>query len=580
MSAESGYEKLKHRVVSWITEEQMPIVCFYVDKKTGNVHLMSDNLTAHGIQQSEAMLEIEKILANNENPETNLSLVETKSNNESTCSVSEHRCHINDPPRFHFSWELTELKRLEFLRQIPFDFDKMPLELLRMLFQYLDCEDILNARLVSKNWNSVADSLKSWRGLKLPLRCSKTETELNQFLDLPISSKVQEIDLDVLKFQPSDEIIGRLGNLNTIKRLYMDDTRASHISSEKLANLAGKCEGETTLVFQKPVVLGGHRGLKTASVFGHQDAKYTSLNLLGEYADPQIRYDNTDLDDERELTFSKNMKHLSLKSLGYVKTLIRPIFQPMESFPSLTHLSLENIDLDLQLDEHSYEFSNLFRKKIEELSLYNTGLNTIRTKEFFTDLHAEQLSGNHTLRRLSIDLELTDTNDDILAECVRKLEKFRHMPEIYWNGMESPMTPIQFGTILDRIVNDETSVIESLIGIEPKVILDFVQHDEHRMDLFCKAVNKLKGFTCPYPSYREDLDEDFGEKLAHKLFVEMAKKTKLETFDGNEFCMGKIFEYTDAETLVAGLMNVKSVWNHCSSSEPKQESVAKLSQYY
>ena len=27
MSAESGYEKLKHRVVSWITEEQMPIHC-------------------------------------------------------------------------------------------------------------------------------------------------------------------------------------------------------------------------------------------------------------------------------------------------------------------------------------------------------------------------------------------------------------------------------------------------------------------------------------------------------------------------------------------------------------------------
>ena len=85
------------------------------------------------------------------------------------------------------------------------NYEKLPKEILRGSFEYLEPIDLQKVILVSKCWKSVADERALWKDLYFPFKCRRSVIKFMEFFQKSISSKLQNLWLDNFSFQLNDD---------------------------------------------------------------------------------------------------------------------------------------------------------------------------------------------------------------------------------------------------------------------------------------------------------------------------------------------------------------------------------------
>ena len=190
-----GYQGLRVETQAMIENEQTPFLCFHFDKMSKRVFIMADSESLKKVQELRALLDIENILKTTFEEGKKLILYNQKfeaekpiCGNRSTSNPTIHTCHL-PKPKFQLSWEKSLPGCFED-RQSPTEvnYEKLPREILRSVFEYLNPSNLKHVILVSKHWKSVAEEPALWKDFGLPNKCRRSEINLEDFFEKSILS--------------------------------------------------------------------------------------------------------------------------------------------------------------------------------------------------------------------------------------------------------------------------------------------------------------------------------------------------------------------------------------------------------
>jgi len=256
-------EKWQDQTKNLVEQDGIRLVCLYLDQKSGKVNLLTDSESEKCLGQSRsAFKELENILEREVEEKEKLFLYnhnQVREGEEDPCSKACHSCH-HLVPMFQLEWE-KNLGTSCFMDKNRFthvkDYDKLPAEILRIIFGFLKPEDLKNVLLVSKKWKSVADEPVLWAGFDLPQKCRENSENFYRFLDFSLSSKLQHLTLtgsktppddengavndDYFKFEIKDEHIQHLLNLELVS-IEIKSIDLSKVSDDLLAKLVNSCK--------------------------------------------------------------------------------------------------------------------------------------------------------------------------------------------------------------------------------------------------------------------------------------------------------------------------------------------------
>jgi len=255
-------EEWKQQTKNLVEEDGIRLLCLYIDQKSGKVNLLADSESKKSLGQSRAAIkDLENILESKVDVKAKLCLYDHNQvlESEEPCSKSGHSCH-HPTPIFQLEWE-KNLSTNCFAGKKWFpdvkDYDKLPAEILRNVFGFLNPEDLKEVLLVSKKWKSVADEPFLWTGFDLPQKCRENSENFYRFLDsFSLSSKLQHLALtsseappdenlyehvDYFKFELKDEHIHHLMNLGLVS-IEIRSIDLSKVSDDLLAKLVNSCQ--------------------------------------------------------------------------------------------------------------------------------------------------------------------------------------------------------------------------------------------------------------------------------------------------------------------------------------------------
>ena len=206
-----GYQGLRVEAQAVIENEQTPFLCFHFDKMSKRVFIMADSESLKKVQELKALLDMENILKTTFEEGKKLMMYDQKCEAEKLLCVNrpngiptQHKCHL-PKPKFQFSWEKALPGCFEDRRApTEVNYERLPREILRAVFEFLDPSDLKQVILVSKHWKSVAEEPVLWKDFDLPIKCRKSEINFEKFFKKSISSKLQILSLHNFFFQLND----------------------------------------------------------------------------------------------------------------------------------------------------------------------------------------------------------------------------------------------------------------------------------------------------------------------------------------------------------------------------------------
>ena len=169
----------------------------YLDQKTHQVNLIADSESQQNLRESKALLEIEDILIRTNEKKANLQFHDHQREEVvNPCTSSLHSCHQSIPSKYHqLSWE-KNLQNCFKDQSLPDGrYDKLPAEILRIIFGFLEPTDLRSLLLVSKSWKAVAEEPALWTGFDFPEKSRKSSLKLKKFMRTSLSSKIQHVTL-------------------------------------------------------------------------------------------------------------------------------------------------------------------------------------------------------------------------------------------------------------------------------------------------------------------------------------------------------------------------------------------------
>jgi hypothetical protein len=197
-NCEAGYEGggWLAKVKDLVEREGTPFLCLYLDQKTQQVNLVADCESQKKLRESKALTELEDILKRTNEEKSSLQFYDHHHEAVNSCPSSTHSCHQSKPAKYHqLSWEKNQENCFKDQILSENRFDKMPVEVLRMIFGYLKPVDLIDVLLVCHSWKSVAEEPALWAGFELPVKSRKSSHNLKEFLKTSLSSKVQHLTI-------------------------------------------------------------------------------------------------------------------------------------------------------------------------------------------------------------------------------------------------------------------------------------------------------------------------------------------------------------------------------------------------
>ena len=177
------------QVKDLVEQEGTPFLCLYLDQKTQQVNLVADCESQKKLRESKALTGLEEILKGTNEMKTALQFYNLQHEVVNPCPGSVHSCHQSQPSKDHkLSWEKNQQSCFKDQILPENCYDKLPVEVLRLIFGFLKTTHLRKVILVSHSWKSVAEEPVLWAGFDLPVKSRKSSHNLKDFFKTLLSS--------------------------------------------------------------------------------------------------------------------------------------------------------------------------------------------------------------------------------------------------------------------------------------------------------------------------------------------------------------------------------------------------------
>jgi len=517
----SGYDGLRASSKTMIEEDQSPLVCLYFDKVSQKVFIMADSQSLKKIRKLQALVDIENVLKCTHEEGQELGLFDQKfeaerpwyfSCRQGRAGLSQHSCHVLKP-QFQLSWEKNLSGCFEDRTPIDVNNARLPREILRSVFEYLNTNDLKNVILVSKYWKSVAGEPGLWKGFDLPKKCRSIESNFVKFFRDSISSKLQDLTLSNFSFQLNDNHFKNLLGLE-LRSVTIRNVDLFNVSDEHLAQLVNNCKVCVIAEYPQRIKLKNSNvnvvnvlGLnKLKAIFRKMETgtKLKTLTLACVVSNKTL--DLSFIPSSTLANALNRIEELTLKQVKLRSNQLKTIFDYMSVKTKLKLLHLQSLDfvnVDIEI------FDAAFSSSLTSLVLVDIKLDDIKLLHVF-----ENLDKSCKLETLVISqLDLTSIPSKLLARVVTKVK----------------CTSLENGDIR----SDQLEEIFSVISEGGQVIKSLnIEVDDDLQDInsenLARAVNKLNSFDFG------SLD-DLSESQTQEVFKIMSEKTNLKML-GTPWC--------------------------------------------
>jgi len=574
-------EEWKDQTQNLVEQNGIRLLCLYIDQKSGKVNLLADSESKKRLGQSRAALkDLESILESKVDEKVNLCLYDHNQvlESEEPCSKSGHSCH-HPAPMFQLGWEKNPstdcFAGKKWFPDVK-DYDKLPAEILRILFGFLKPEDLKNMLLVSKKWKSVADEPVLWAGFDLPQKCRENSENFYRFLDtFSLSSKLQhltltgsesppdenlDVNVDYFKFEVKDEHIQHLLNVG-LASIEIKSIDLSKVSDDLLAKLVNSCQHcDITEYYEDYPPPPNNNFLDLSS--DDDDVKQLFLGVKKITAILRESQEGSKLKSLRLRYLQKENLEESVKlDLSSIPSDILA-----RAFSKIEVLDLEN--LQFTSEQLSSIFDDGLGRGLRRVRLHGVEMDFIQARHFMKvlgtscQLNKLDLSGvdvrdipsmflGSVINKIEWvvlkDLKITtDQLDDIFVSIIRGNSALKHLGMFGMNSSLSEVDLVDFSTavnLLESVAFDEKlpkDLIEVMFGIMAiqtnlKIIgmpgeqipVDAFEHiEEVHEKVLADALNNLTSVRIDMGNY--DRDCFFNMPQLITFFKQLSSRSQLK----------------------------------------------------
>jgi len=391
-----------------------------------------------------------------------------------SCAGSLHTCHL--PDLWEFPWLKKQSGCFVDKSVTIANYDKLPSEILRHVFGFLEPEDLKTVLLVSRTWKSVAEEPSLWTGFGLPETCKNSVQNLLEFSKMSLFFNLQHLDLSDFTFKFSDEHFKLFLSLD-LSSIEFSGMNLSGVSDGLLGKIVNSCK--ECVIKECFTVINANGSYKTLGLEKisnilsevQEDTKLRSFKLSHDLDSRKL--DVTDIPpDILSRAFSK-LTMLKLENLHLSSEQMTSIF---DGFVNLKSLVFNGILLDATQTSHlvealdkawrlkSLNLSDVDVTDIPSMVLSNTMLKIVKVElknvlmetSQIEDIFLAFTTGDYDMKHLSMvgmndEDELSVVNAEVFARAVNKLESFYFDGDLPEDQLKEMFKVMSVGTSLKMI---------------------------------------------------------------------------------------------------------------------------------
>ena len=525
-----------------VEQEGTPFLCLYIDQKTQQVNLVADSVSQKEFRESKAFSELQEILTRTNEKKTKLQFYDNLC--DAANAADANSCCQLMPVK---SGETNQENSLNGQMLLPrHNYDKLPAEILRIIFEYLKPTDLRNILLVSQTWKSVAEEPVLWTGFDLPDVCRRHVQALLMFSNLSLFSKLQHLALSEFRFKLKDEHVELFCDLN-LSSIEISKIDLSEVSDQLLGKLVSSCKELVIKVLQdkhwgRPGVnkaisilseIQDNSKLKSLKLIHNDDlimmatGEYQKMSLLSIPSDffarlvrklDSLTLANLHLSSDQLVSVFDhiiNLSRLSFRGINLDATQTRQLMDILGSTCQLKSLSLSKVDMG----EIPVKAITKAILKVETVDFEDVKIETDQIEELFLEFIS---LGDSKMKHLSMILmtdNLFEVDAVVFANAVNKLES------IYFDG-DLPETMIKE---MFQVMSLGTN-LKTLGTPSNQIAVDTFYHiTEVDPQVLAMALNNLQSVRFDFGGDQEVNECFLSVAQMQAFFKHLSLKTKVKT---------------------------------------------------